>query len=156
MGTLIAARGMGNWAAFLVIVNWHTWQSICHPTASKLPTPPDFEKLSGKSTKSAGKPPECNKEVPNSRISLEEIFGTDAAADLTPKDVNRALKAIVVHSAAAGSYPSMLRSLQLIGKTLGMWSGGAPSAGAAPADTGQNDLEETLAAQKPVEEVSGQ
>ena len=141
--------------AFLVIVNWHTWQSICHPTASKLPAPPDFEKLSGKSTKSAGKPPECNKEVPNSRISLEEIFGTDAAADLTPKDVNRALKAIVVHSAAAGSYPSMLRSLHLIGKTLGMWSGGAPSAGAAPADTGQNDLEEALAAQKPVEEVSG-
>ena len=139
-----------------MIVNWHTWQSICHPTASKLPAPPDFEKLSGKSTKSAGKPPECNKEVPNSRISLEEIFGTDAAADLTPKDVNRALKAIVVHSAAAGSYPSMLRSLHLIGKTLGMWSGGAPSAGTAPADTGQNDLEEALAAQKPVEEVSGQ
>lgn len=139
---------------FLVIVNWRRWQSICHPTRSKLPAPPNFENVSRKSGGGAGKSLECNEEVPNSRNSLEEVLGGDDDKDLTPKDLKRVLKVVLVESTAKGKYTSALRSIDMMGKTLGMWNGGSAAATAEPVDTGQNDLEEARAAQKLVSETS--
>lgn len=141
--------------AFLVIVNWRRWQSICHPTRSKLPAPPNFENVSRKSRDGAGKSLERNEEAPNSRNSLEEVFGGAANdEDLTPKDLTRALKVVLIESTAKGKYTSALRSIDMMGKKLGMWNGGSTAAAAGAVDTGQNDLAEARAAQKPADETS--
>ena len=55
--------------------------------------------------------------------------------------MTRALKAVLVHSAAVGCCPAMLESTPSIGES-------GPVVDAESVDPGQNDLEETLAAHR--------
>jgi len=139
---------------FLVIVNWRRWQYIGHPTRSHLPAPTKFMKDSGIIHEKSDKALEGNEKEANSGIVQEKLFGSDSDRDLTQKDLTRALKVVLVESTAKGKYTSALRSIDMMGKNLGMWNGGSAAAAAGTVDTGQNDLEEARAAQKLVGETS--
>lgn len=140
--------------SFLVIVNWRKWQYIGHPTRSHLPAPTKFMKDSGIIHEKSDKVLEVNENEADSGIVQEKLFGSDNDQELTPKDLTRALKVVLIESTAKGKYTSALRSIDMMGKNLGMWNGSSTSAGTEPADTGQNDLAEARAAQKPVGETS--
>lgn len=165
-------RYKANDVEYLHVVNWRKYQTICHPTPSKLPAPPNSAKtsreaVSRNSLEEIGKPLMDNEEAAISSKLLEPMKiprKADGTVDATPEWVKEIVASILVESNAKGSQDTALRAAHWLGRSIGMLpdgrmrptpgsafaTGGAPAEAKPEVDTGQNDLEEARAAQKPV------
>jgi hypothetical protein len=121
--------------ALLRIVRWRQYQKVDHPTPSRLPLSPaewaarearEASRISREIRAAGDKPLDGQENSSWAEKTREDFFeGAEPAADLTPESegaVLHDLARVQRNAEAADSFTAALRSIELRGRRLGLWS----------------------------------
>lgn len=123
---------------YLRVVHWHKYQTIDHPTPSRLPPSPQERSRHSRKAREASR--NVREKVPKSPAELDfdglppeirEIFmETSPPAErpkITEERVEGHLERLLAAAEARGVFTAAVRSAELMGRRIGMWAGRKPS-----------------------------
>jgi hypothetical protein len=114
---------------YLRIVNWHEYQSICHPTPSSLPPSPnerprDSRKIRERSRNLRESTPNGldDKALSAIREKLAEIPNDEKPGEVSGNKVIQTVDVLLQASAMGGNIANALRAAELKGRSIGLWA----------------------------------